>query len=67
MISRTVCAGSLGLSRYNRTFLPYLSFNMLDKELIISYKIIETSNESVCSKDAWNLNGKEGYIVNYFL
>lgn len=40
MISRTVCAGSLGLSKYNRTFLPYLSFTMLGNELIISYNII---------------------------
>lgn len=36
MISGTVWAGSLGLSRYSRTFLPYLSFTMLGKELMIS-------------------------------
>lgn len=39
MISRTVWAGSLGLSKYSRTFLPYLSFTMLGKELMISYII----------------------------
>lgn len=66
MISRTICAGSRGLSRYNSTFLPYLSFNMLGKELIISCKIIETKNEPVCLKDVWNLNGKERYTLNYF-
>lgn len=60
MISGTVWAGSLGLSKYNRTFLPYLSFTMLGKELMISYVIKKQKTplqRYLHSKFSWDLVG----------
>lgn len=60
MISGTVWAGSLGLSKYNRTFLPYLSFTMLGRELMISYIIKKQKaplQHYLHSKFRWDLMG----------